>query len=653
VDLLGRLAQLKDEPEAVSAIEEMFRMLFAPVDFYFVGWEDNAWKNLDKVPEILRHQVLALRGGWDWTESGAGFLLRLERSGNLAGIVAIDGLTWPQYRESYLDSARSLLGICTLVIENARSLKRIKWAEEVLRRATNDRLRESEARFQATFEQAAMGIALVSPGGSWLRVNLKLCQMLGYDQDEIMTLTFQEITHPEDLDADREDVCRMLAGEIETYGMEKRCLRKDRSIVWVHLTVSLVWKPDGQPDYFISVIEDIQARKEAEMALRESESNLREARRLAGLGDWKWDLRTGEHVWSEEIFRLYGRDPTLSPAVYPEVSQYFTPESWKHLAAVVEKGVKEGGTFACDAEVIPGDGAPHRWITARGEALRDAQGQITILRGTVQDISERKHAEEEILRLNAVLEERVRQRTAELEAVNQELKEFAYVASHDLQEPLRTMNSYAEFLQEDLGKVELSAAAQEDLRFITDAAKRMQTLVQDLLAYSRSGRLEVQDQPVSLDDCLVVVKKNLHSSLEACGGELTWGELPTVRGDVTALISVFQNLAGNGLKFRRAEVPPTVRVEAQACGAEWTIRVIDNGIGMEEKHLEQIFQPFKRLHGRKEYPGTGLGLAIVKKIIERHGGRIRVASVPEQGSIFTLTLYAWGDEKRREREEGR
>ncbi|MBF0632527.1 MAG: GHKL domain-containing protein [Magnetococcales bacterium] len=237
----------------------------------------------------------------------------------------------------------------------------------------------------------------------------------------------------------------------------------------------------------------------------------------------------------------------------------------------------------------------------------------------------------------------IRKTEATLLEVNQELKEFAYVASHDLQEPLRTINTYATFLLEDMGEQNLNDVVKEDLRFITEAVGRMKTLIQALLNFSRSGRLEVKNHPVALQGCLEAVLDNLRASLEERGAQVCLSNLPTVRGDATALISVFQNLLGNALKFCRPEVTPEIRVDTECSGEAWMIHVSDNGIGMEEKYLEQIFQPFKRLHGKKEYPGTGLGLSIVKKIVEQHGGSIRVSSIPGQGSIFTLTLPAWSE----------
>ncbi|MGN7610503.1 ATP-binding protein [Magnetococcales bacterium HHB-1] len=256
----------------------------------------------------------------------------------------------------------------------------------------------------------------------------------------------------------------------------------------------------------------------------------------------------------------------------------------------------------------------------------------------VSDISKRKRAETHLLRMNETLERKVRQRTEELEAANQELKEFAYVASHDLQEPLRTLNNYAEFLKEDLEEACLSDAAKEDLRFISESSNRMQILVQDLLQYSRASRIEVNATPVDLEQTMKVVIENLSLSIEESGASVTWKDLPTIQGNATALARVFQNLVGNAIKFRRSDVTPEIQLKATTQGTDWHIQISDNGIGIEEKYLTRIFQPFKRLHGKKEYPGTGLGLSIVNKIVQQHGGSMQVTSNPGLGSLFTIIL---------------
>lgn len=308
-----------------------------------------------------------------------------------------------------------------------------------------ERLREAqertETRFEATFEQAAVGIALLDPDGRWLRVNRKLCDIVGYRPDELLSKSFQDITHPDDLSSDLEFVGQVLAGEINTYTLEKRYLRKDGSIVWINLSVSLARQPDGSPDYFISVVEDISARKEAE-------ANLTEAKRLAKLGHWHWDLQADRHVWSEEIYRIYGRDPALPPAVYPEVQSYFTPKTWSGLVAAVENCRASGQPYACDAEVVVADGT-NRWVTARGEAVRNAENKIIALRGTVQDITERKLAEQVLADTQAAMLEQ--QRQARIATLNQmqdanaarAKAEAALAALHESREQLKLFIEHA------------------------------------------------------------------------------------------------------------------------------------------------------------------------------------------------------------------
>ncbi len=266
-------------------------------------------------------------------------------------------------------------------------------ARDITERTLAERaLHQSERRFRATFEQAAVGISLVAPDGRWLQVNQRLCEIVGYSQEELLARSFQDITHPEDVGADLAAVPRLLAGEIATYSTEKRYVRKDGAICWINLTVALVRHADGSPDYFVAVIEDIQRRKQAEDALRTRESELREAQRLARVGNWTLDLRSGNRTWSEQLYRIHGRDPSQPPPTYAELEARFTPETWAEFAADLEAARVHGTGFKRDAEVLRGDGM-RRWITTQCEATRDADGRVIELHGTVQDITERKEIE--------------------------------------------------------------------------------------------------------------------------------------------------------------------------------------------------------------------------------------------------------------------
>ena len=245
--------------------------------------------------------------------------------------------------------------------------------------------------------------------------------------------------------------------------------------------------------------------------------------------------------------------------------------------------------------------------------------------GSLIDVTERKQ-----------MEERLQQMTAEMQRSNTELEQFAYVISHDLQEPLRMVSSYTQLLAKRYGK-KLDNDADEFIGYAVDGAKRMQTLLHDLLEYSRVG---TRGKPFGLVNCEHVVEQamaNLKIAIEECSASVSYDTLPTVMGDEGQLVRLFQNLIGNAIKFRREETPQ-VHISALRRNNIITFTVKDNGIGIDPQHSQSIFEIFRRLHTREEYPGTGMGLAICKKIVERHGGHISVQSQPGQGSTFYFSV---------------
>jgi light-regulated signal transduction histidine kinase (bacteriophytochrome) len=244
------------------------------------------------------------------------------------------------------------------------------------------------------------------------------------------------------------------------------------------------------------------------------------------------------------------------------------------------------------------------------------------------------HAEEE--RLEAM--EKLRQTSTDLERSNTELQQFAYVASHDLTEPLRMITSYLELLT-SRAQGKLGGEEQEFIGYAVDGARRMQTLIQDLLAYAR---VDTRGRPLEPTDCervLESVLANLKLAINESHAVIEHEPLPTVKGDVVQLTQVFQNLLGNAIKFH-GSAPPRIHIGARRNRDEWFFYVKDNGIGIDPKNFSRIFVLFQRLHTRQEYPGTGMGLAICKKIIERHGGRIWAESKPGEGTTFFFTIPA-------------
>jgi signal transduction histidine kinase len=239
-------------------------------------------------------------------------------------------------------------------------------------------------------------------------------------------------------------------------------------------------------------------------------------------------------------------------------------------------------------------------------------------------------------------EARLKEYAEQLARSNAELQQFAYVASHDLQEPLRMVASYTQLLGERY-RGKLDADADEFIGYAVDGAKRMQSLINDLLTYARVGTREAAFEPTDCNAVLDHALRNLTIAMEESGAVVTRDPLPTVRGDATQLIQLFQNMIGNAIKFVR-ESPPRVHISARRQGIEWLFSVRDNGIGIPESALDRVFIIFHRLHGRSEYGGTGIGLAICKRTVARHGGRIWVTSELGKGSTFWFTLPAEANE---------
>jgi PAS domain S-box-containing protein len=256
--------------------------------------------------------------------------------------------------------------------------------------------------------------------------------------------------------------------------------------------------------------------------------------------------------------------------------------------------------------------------------LESADG--TLVTAAIRDISVRKDAETHLL-----------QKVEELRKSNEELEQFAYLASHDLQEPLRMVTSYTQLLARRY-KGKLDDDADEFIAYAVDGATRMQRLIQDLLAYSRVGAKEVNLAETSSEEALQRALINLRGAIEETGAIVTFDHLPRVMADDGQLVQLFQNLVGNAIKYQNKGVPE-VHVSAEVYSRKkWIFAVRDNGLGIERQYFERIFGMFQRLHKREEFAGTGVGLAICKKIVERHGGTISVESQPGMGSTFRFIL---------------
>lgn len=318
---------------------------------------------------------------------------------------------------------------------------------------------------------------------------------------------------------------------------------------------------------------------------------------------------------------------------------FFSREHAEHAFTDEQEIIRTGRPILGQIEHITRRDVPHTWGVTTKLPWRDDAGRIIGTFGITYDVTALKRAEEKLVEERDLLRQTIqeaRKTATELARSNAELEQFAYVASHDLQEPLRAVASCVQLLKKRYeGK--LDERAEEFITHAVDGTKRMQSLIMDLLAYSRVSTHAHAFERVECEAVLEEALANLTVAIGESGAVVAHDPLPVVQADGAQLAQLFQNLIGNALKFR-ADRRPEIRLAVRPAVDGWLFSVADNGIGIEAQYFERVFRVFQRLHTRTRYPGTGIGLAICKKIVERHGGRIWIESQPEQGSTFYFTL---------------
>ena len=512
--------------------------------------------------------------------------------------------------------------------------RRIAELEQALAEARRDRDagRTSRGRFRSLFEMSRDGIVFVDLEGHIEEMNQAYLDLVGYGRDEISTHTYQDLT-PEKWRASEAEIIEtqvMRRGFSDEY--EKEYVRKDGSIAPISLRTILVRDLDGRPVRFMGIVRDITELKEKEEALRASEKRYRSLFDLSHDGVVFVGLDGPVEEANDAYLDMLGYDlDELIGVTY----QQLTPVRWAAMEAeIVEKQLMSRGyTDEYEKEYIRKNGSVFP-IAVRSILVRDEAGTPVRIMGIVRDITEQKQAKE-------ALERHAR----DLARSNEELEQFAYVASHDLQEPLRKIRAFGALLAEEK-QASVDAEGRQYIDFMTDAAARMQTLVSDILALSRVTTAAQPFEDLPLSDVFDTVLSDLSVSLAEAEGHVEVADVPTIEADRTQMDQLFRNLIGNALKFRKPGVAPrvAVRMAAEAeplpavPGPAYTIVVSDNGIGFEPSQGGKLFQPFKRLHARHQYEGAGIGLAICEKIVLRHHGRITATGTPGEGATFTVTL---------------
>jgi len=491
--------------------------------------------------------------------------------------------------------------------------------------------RESEAKYRGLLEAAPDGMVVVNQRGEIVLLNAKAEKQFEYNRDELLG---QKVTNiipegfAERLIADgtrtaAEALAQEIGSGIEIYG-----LRKDGSGFPIEIMLSPLESTEGI--LVTAAIRDITVRKQAEKNLAQMEARYR------GLLEAAPDAmvvvnQRGEivllNVQAEKQFG-YRRDELLGQRLTNIIPEGFAERlvadalrtTAEALAQQIGTGIeltglrKDGSQFPIEIMLSP---------------LESSEG--VLVTAAIRDITARKAAEARLV-----------QKVEELNRSNEELEQFAYIASHDLQEPLRMVASYTQLLSKRY-KGKLDSDADQFIAFAVDGASRMQHLIQDLLAYSRVGKRGGELLDVSSEEALEQALINLRGAIEESGAVVTHDPLPRVMADADQLTQVLQNLVGNAIKYQRPGIPLIHLSVARDSEGIWLFSIRDNGLGIDSQFFEKIFGMFQRLHKREEFAGTGMGLAICKKIVERHGGKIWVESRPGAGSTFRFTLAASED----------
>jgi PAS domain S-box-containing protein len=479
------------------------------------------------------------------------------------------------------------------------------------RREAEEALKESEARYRSMFRDNAASMLLIDPStGDIVDANQAACKYYGYDHVNLLGMNISSI-NVLDPDGVKIEMSRSVSGEKRKFDFRHRLASGEARDVDVYSAPICI---QGR-QLLYSIIHDVTDRKKAELALKESEERFRTLADYVPQLEWMADA-TGFIFWynkqwydytgtTPEQMKDWGWQSVHDPEALPKVL-----ERWTSTIAT-------GQQFDMVFPLRGADGVFRPFLT-RVLPVKDDHGKIVRWFGTNTDITEQMEMQRSLERSNA------------------ELQQFAYLASHDLQEPLRMVISYLSLLDRKF-KGELDPQAKEYIDHAVDGGARMRQLIDDLLEYSRIETKAKEFASVDMKEVVESTIKILQLSIDESKAEIYVEPMPKIMGDGSRMQQVMQNLISNSLKFHGPE-RPMVHISAREGIKEWTFSVKDNGIGFNVEYAERIFQMFQRLHNQDQYPGTGVGLAIVKKIVERHGGRIWVESEVGKGATFFFTI---------------
>ncbi|MDI6720489.1 MAG: PAS domain S-box protein [Methanomicrobiales archaeon] len=525
------------------------------------------------------------------------------------------------------------------------------------RKKAEEALQASIAYNRSLIEASLDPLVTINPDGTINDVNNATVRVTGFTREELIGTDFSNyFTDPAKAKAGYEKVFR--DGSVMDYELEIR--HRNGRITPVLYNATVYRDEMGNVSGVFAAARDITAQKRAEGTIRRAYAYTRSL--IEASLDPLVTISAEGTITDVNEATVRATGFSREELIGTDFSRYFTePERAK---AGYEQVFRDGSVTDYELWIRHRNGKTTP-VLYNATVFKDESGQVTGVFAAARDVTERKRAEDALMKAYNELDDRVKERTAELleanrhlereiaghkataeelmkkseelERSNLELQQFAYVASHDLQEPLRAISGFTELLEKRY-KGELDERADRYIHFIMDGTNRMQQVIQDLLAYSRVQTQAREFGPIDTNMVLDQALLNLRTSIKDTNAIITRDPLPEVVADRTQITQVFQNLVGNALKFQKPETVPCIHVSATREGYAWRFSVRDNGIGIDPRHQDRIFVIFQRLHARGEYEGTGIGLAICKRIVERHGGRIWVESEPGVGSTFFFTI---------------
>lgn len=497
------------------------------------------------------------------------------------------------------------------------------------RKQREEALRISEEAFRGNFENAAVGMALLDEKGKWLEVNAKLCDTVGYSEEELKKLTFQDITHPEDLDADLALLQELVEGKRSHYTMEKRYFHSDGHIVYIILAVSMVKDHNDDILYFISQIIDISKQKHNEIELKKllvENQALMDATTEVAFVSTTTDGRIINANTGVRKILGFKTEEVIGKSIQDLI---FLDNEWKEVAKKLLNGLPEVGKEQELLYALAND-TKHK---TREWTFKKKNGKVLLILLSVTEIilDSKTHgylfAATDISHIKSIQKQ--------LEQKNEELEQFAYIAAHDLKEPLRNITTYLSILQKKYSD-ELDEKAKSYINNAFNSAKRMKNLITDILDFSKTG--DVGHEQVNLDELLNSIFTNYQNDDKLSQINISKSLLPTIKGDTSSFVQLFTNLIDNGIKYQPAGNVPEITINVSEDEKSYIFSVADNGIGINPEYQDRVFEIFKRLHTNSEYSGTGIGLASCKKIVLAYGGKIWFEPNVPNGTKFIFTI---------------